>query len=170
MVMGTKLLSAVFPLFGCAHEFSWPRRWSDGEYYQVCLRCGSEYQYDWSTMQRREPRQAEVTESGPAKKPPISAASWRPRARRLMVELPLRFRLRGSRVWLMATVRNVSKSGLLIETSEAPEAGDEMVMIFEMPPEIAGQEGSKVLATGRVVRNNGDTAAVTLSEYHFLHQ
>ena len=168
--MATKILSAVFPLFGCAHQFSWPRRWNDGEYYQVCVRCGSEFQYDWSTMERRQPRSTEITESGPARKPSRPAASWRPRARRLAVELPARFRLRGSKVWVMGTIRNVSRSGVLLESGSAPDSGAELVLIFEMPAEVSGQDGSRVLATGRVVRGHDDIVAVSLTDYHFLHQ
>jgi hypothetical protein len=36
----------------CSHEFSWPRRAADGDYYQVCLLCAAEYKYDWKTMRR----------------------------------------------------------------------------------------------------------------------
>lgn len=168
--MATKLFSAVFPLFGCAHEFSWPRRWGDGEYYQVCLRCGAEFEYDWSTMSRREPRQAEISDSGPAKKPSRPANSWRPRARRLAVEVPVRFRLHGGRTWFAGVVKNVSKSGLLMESSDAPESGTEIVMLFEMPREISGQDHAKVIATGRIVRVNDETMAIALDEFHFLRQ
>jgi len=42
----------VFMLGRCSHEFSWPRRAANGEYYQVCLVCASAYQYDWKTMRR----------------------------------------------------------------------------------------------------------------------
>ena len=38
----------------CSHEFSWPRRGADGNYYQVCLLCAAEYRYDWTTMRRTE--------------------------------------------------------------------------------------------------------------------
>jgi len=38
----------------CSHEFSWPRRGSDGEYYQVCMLCAAEYKYDWATMRRTQ--------------------------------------------------------------------------------------------------------------------
>ncbi len=38
----------------CSHEFSWPRRAANGEYYQVCLLCGAEYKYDWKMMRRIE--------------------------------------------------------------------------------------------------------------------
>lgn len=54
-------------LFGCSHRFSWPLKRSDGTYYQVCVRCGAEYGYDWERMRRttaaRRP-QAPVDKAG----------------------------------------------------------------------------------------------------------
>jgi hypothetical protein len=44
----------VLMLGRCSHEFSWPRRGTDGNYYQVCLLCAVEYKYDWDTMRRTE--------------------------------------------------------------------------------------------------------------------
>ena len=44
----------VLMLGRCSHEFSWPRRGADGDYYQVCLLCAAEYKYDWTTMRRTE--------------------------------------------------------------------------------------------------------------------
>jgi len=44
----------VLMLGRCSHEFSWPRRGGDGDYYQVCLLCAAEYKYDWTTMRRTE--------------------------------------------------------------------------------------------------------------------
>ena len=37
---------------GCAHRFSWPRIDAEGCHYQICLRCGIAYEYDWTTMSR----------------------------------------------------------------------------------------------------------------------
>ncbi len=37
---------------GCAHRFSWPRIDDDGRHYQVCLICGTAYEYDWKMMRR----------------------------------------------------------------------------------------------------------------------
>ena len=37
---------------GCAHRFSWPRIDDDGRHYQICLRCGIAYEYDWTLMRR----------------------------------------------------------------------------------------------------------------------
>jgi len=39
---------------GCAHEFSWPRSGEDGRYYQICLGCGTAYEYDWVMMRRTD--------------------------------------------------------------------------------------------------------------------
>jgi len=37
---------------GCSHHFAWPRTDADGRHYQVCLACGSAYEYDWKTMRQ----------------------------------------------------------------------------------------------------------------------
>src|SRR5882724_1009502 len=36
----------------CSHQFVWPRRASDGRYYQICRHCEAEYEYDWESMSR----------------------------------------------------------------------------------------------------------------------
>jgi len=39
---------------GCTHRFSWPRIDDDGRHYQICLACGTAYEYDWSMMRRTD--------------------------------------------------------------------------------------------------------------------
>jgi len=41
-------------LFGgyCAHRFAWPRTDENGQHYQICLSCGTAYEYDWRMMRR----------------------------------------------------------------------------------------------------------------------
>ncbi len=171
----TKLLDLI-PFSGCAHEFSWPRRWDDGEYYQVCLLCGAEYRYDWKTMRRAERLPAEpggkrhfpVTEK---RKP-----TWSPRARRLKVEIELKYRARGSSQWQTGTIQNISQSGVLFHSAQTI-SGDEVEMIFVMPKEIAGQEGRSVLCSGNVVRasamrdsEGSFSHAVSIRYYKFLHR
>lgn len=39
---------------GCTHRFSWPRTDAAGRHYQICLTCGTAYEYDWRVMQRTE--------------------------------------------------------------------------------------------------------------------
>jgi hypothetical protein len=36
----------------CTHRFSWPRIDEIGRHYQICLACGTAYEYDWETMRR----------------------------------------------------------------------------------------------------------------------
>jgi len=38
----------------CPHRFSWPRSDHDGKHYQICLLCGSAYEYDWRIMRRTD--------------------------------------------------------------------------------------------------------------------
>ena len=84
----------------CSHEFSWPRRAADGHYYQVCLLCAVEYKYDWNTMKRvkRVDGESEMDSETPRgriqKKP-----TWVPRARRLSLQAPLRYRAKGLGTW-----------------------------------------------------------------------
>ena len=37
---------------GCTHRFSWPRVDENGRHYQICLACGTAYEYDWRLMRR----------------------------------------------------------------------------------------------------------------------
>jgi hypothetical protein len=36
----------------CRHVFSWPHSGDHGRDYQVCVRCGAMYEYDWDAMRR----------------------------------------------------------------------------------------------------------------------
>jgi hypothetical protein len=47
MAFFKKLLAAP-----CPHRFSWPRTDSAGRNYQICVLCGTAYQYDWNAMRR----------------------------------------------------------------------------------------------------------------------
>jgi hypothetical protein len=39
---------------GCSHRFTWPRIDDQGRHYQICLLCGTAYEYDWSMMRRTD--------------------------------------------------------------------------------------------------------------------
>jgi len=39
---------------GCEHRFTWPRSDDTGNHYQICLLCGTAYEYDWTMMRRTE--------------------------------------------------------------------------------------------------------------------
>jgi|SRR5579862_887984 len=146
----------VLMLGRCSHEFSWPRRGGDGEYYQVCLLCAAEYKYDWATMRRTQrlehakPENA-VRRSHTREKRP----SWTPRARRLKLDLPLRYRVNSTSTWHEGLIDNLSQTGLLFRGPQNLPVNALIEMVFEMPEEISGQKNRNVLCQGRVIRVKG---------------
>jgi PilZ domain-containing protein len=174
--MPQKLMD-VLMLGRCSHEFSWPRRSADGHYYQVCLLCAVEYKYDWNTMKRvkrvnGESEMDSETPRGRIQKKP----TWVPRARRLSLHAPLRYRAKGLGTWHEGTVENLSQSGvLLIGPQQLPE-NTLVEMVFEMPEEISGQKNSSVLCQGRIIRRKEMPGSETIGlaasilDYKFLRQ
>ena len=148
-----RTLSDVIPLFACAHEFSWPRKTSSGDYYQVCLRCGVEYGYDWNTMRRTEKvgHSTAVGMRGQMNR----ASGWRPRARRIHTEMPILYRANAGEPWVEGTIRNVSQSGVYFTTAAAMPTTSSLEVIFTMPQEIAGQPEAKVFCRVEITRRNG---------------
>ncbi|HUB02017.1 MAG TPA: hypothetical protein VL983_05005 [Terriglobales bacterium] len=45
-------MSFLTHLLGCTHRFSWPRIDEDGHHYQICLACGTAFEYDWRMMRQ----------------------------------------------------------------------------------------------------------------------
>jgi PilZ domain-containing protein len=176
--MPQKLMD-VLMLGRCSHEFSWPRRAADGHYYQVCLLCAAEYKYDWSTMRRTErmqtlPEATPITRRGRghAKKP-----TWVPRARRLKLNTPVRYRVKNLGSWYEGVIENLSQSGVLLQGPQRLPDNTLIEMVFEMPEEISGQKNSTVLCQGRIIRskdgqNGTETIALAASilDYKFLRQ
>lgn len=181
--MGSRLLD-LFRLGRCSHEFSWPRRWPDGEYYQVCLLCGDEYKYDWKTMSRLE----RVTDLCKVQEPARAGSrqgracskkkpSWSPRARRIKLNgQEMKYREVGTAAWHRGTLDNVSQTGVLFRAAEALAENAEVEMILEMPREISGLEHAQVIARGMVVRTvppgNGQgkpAIAAGVWDYRVLH-
>jgi hypothetical protein len=178
--MPQKLLD-VLMLGRCSHEFSWPRRASDGDYYQVCLLCAAEYKYDWKTMRRIERVERTSPEATTAVKSRsrnhARKPSWVPRARRLKLETPVRYRAKNLGFWHEGIIENLSQSGVLLRGPESFPANTLVEMIFEMPEEISGQKNSSVLCQGRITRakevpesEKGAGLAATILDYKFLHQ
>jgi PilZ domain-containing protein len=176
--MPQKILD-VLMLGRCSHEFSWPRRAADGEYYQVCLVCAAEYKYDWKTMRRIE-RVDHVASEATARRntrPHSKKPSWVPRARRLKLNIPVRFRVKNLSTWFEGTIENISQSGVLMHAPEGLPLNALVEMVFEMPEEISGQKNSSVLCQGRITRSkearkseDGISLAATILDYKFLHQ
>jgi hypothetical protein len=184
--MPQKLLE-VLMLGRCSHEFSWPRRASDGDYYQVCLICAAEYKYDWKTMRRIErvdrSKADSAAESISARRSRSHARkpTWVPRARRLKLQTPLRYRVKNLGSWYEGVIENLSQSGLLFQGKQRFPENTLVEMVFEMPEEISGQKNSTVLCQGRITRakesakdqKKADPApalAASILDYKFLHQ
>ena len=174
--MGSRLLE-VISLFQCSHQFGWPRRTQDGDYYQVCLVCGAEYAYDWSAMRRTEKRSRSNRERETAKKAPTARShrSWHPRERRLPWTVEAQFRSLGAREWLTGKVENISRSGLLLISEYRLERGAHVVLELEMPEAITGQHAFVARCTGQVARitsapdnPNCNRIACTIEDYRFI--
>ena len=143
----------VLMLGHCSHEFSWPRRGSDGDYYQVCLLCAAEYKYDWATMRRTERLKHSQPETGirrahtREKRP-----KWIPRARRLKLDIPLRYRVNNTSLWYEGLIENLSQTGILFHGPQPLPVNALIETVFEMPEEISGQKNRNVLCQGRIIR------------------
>src|ERR1700716_2756172 len=177
IIMPQKLMD-VLMLGRCSHEFSWPRRGADGNYYQVCLLCAAEYKYDWTTMRRTERVKHAKPETGirrshsREKRP-----SWVPRARRLKLDLPLRYRVNKTSTWYEGTIENISQTGVLFQGPQPLPVNALIEMVFEMPEEISGQKNSNVVCQGRVMRAKDMketkegfiVLAASIVDYKFIH-
>lgn len=167
--MINKGLVEMLALKGCTHQFSWPRRSSAGEYYQVCVLCGDEYRYDWESMQRLGRKPPE-----PAARPPVAqkpAVRWNPRARRMRLSGPVRYREFGAEMWSDGELTNISKSGLLFVGSCPLSEGARIEIEFEMPSEICGCIGRRVRCDAQIVRTGArDRAdlAARIFDYVFI--
>jgi PilZ domain len=175
--MAQKLMD-VLKLGRCSHEFSWPRRAEDGDYYQVCLLCAAEYRYDWKTMRRTERLQRSALDSAKTRRRAHSERpTWVPRARRLKLVAPIRYRVKNLAGWHAGTTENLSQSGVLFHGAKPLPQNTLVEMRFEMPEEISGQKNSNVLCQGRVVRlkdksnhdQEGALLAAYILDYKFIH-
>jgi len=57
----------------CSHRFGWPRLDAAGRHYQICLLCGTAFEYDWKLMRRT--RRVLVIPPGP---PGNRGWAWKP--------------------------------------------------------------------------------------------
>ena len=161
----------------CSHEFSWPRRTANGEYYQVCLLCAAAYQYDWKTMRRGSRVEAPAPETaGVRRRSGQKQPTWVPRARRLKLDLPIRYRVKNLSTWYEGMVENISQSGVLFHGPQQLPNNALVEMVFEMPEEISGQKNSNVLCQGRLIRSKqvhhteeSFGLAASILDYKFLH-
>ena len=174
--MSQKLMD-VLMLGRCAHEFSWPRRAQDGSYYQVCLVCAAEYKYDWKTMRRTERLESAAPEAPTGRRRSHSKKpTWVPRARRLKLDTPVRYRMKNVGTWSEGVIDNISQSGVLFHGPEQLPENALVEMVFEMPEEISGQKNSNVLCQARLIRSKeardseaGFGLAAAILDYKFIH-
>jgi PilZ domain len=154
--MPGKLLDRI--LFTCKHEFSWPRRNEQGDYYQVCLHCGVQYRYDWARMRRLDKMQAEAEPTplpAPGRRPAHRhdvRTTWHPRERRLKWAVEMQYRVKGTQEWHDGTSENISRSGMLFIAAEMIEAGTQLEIALEMPVEIVGVAGTRVICEANIAR------------------
>ncbi len=156
--MGGNIISRL--LFDCRHQFSWPRRDENGDYYQLCVVCGTKYQYDWSRMRRLDP--VDDTPKPEDTKSTIRRcgrkSAWTPRERRLRHEVPVLFRVKGKEEWSEGTTENISRSGVLFRSPVSLEPHTKVELKFQMPKELTGDSPAEVVcqaAVRRVTPNAG---------------
>jgi hypothetical protein len=109
--------------------------------------------------------------------------TWVPRARRLKLDLPLKFRVNRTSTWHDGIIENISQSGVLFNGPQSLPVNALIEMTFEMPEEISGQKNSNVMCQGRVMRANDFAAngktptpeegniglAASIVDYKFIH-
>jgi hypothetical protein len=147
--MYSKLLSRI--IWACPHQFSWPRREESGAYYQLCLVCGSKYQYDWKQM-RRTARIEEELPSTTRQSHRQTKVTWTPRERRHAHVVPVLYRVNGVGEWLPGTSENLSRSGMLFRADFPVEPGVPVEVELEMPRELTGEAETKVICKAKVAR------------------
>ena len=104
-----------------------------------------------------------------------------PRARRLKLDIPLRYRVNRTSTWFEGIIENISQTGVLFAGPQQLPVNALIEMVFEMPEEISGQKNSNVVCQGRVMRfkdaptaedtadqENGALAA-SIVDYKFIH-
>ena len=171
-----KLMDVLMP-GRCSHEFSWQHQGADGNFYQVCLLCAAEYKYEWTTMRRTERAEYKPQTSIRSSHTLTILPSWVPRARRLKLDIPLRYRVNKTSSWYEGIIENISQSGMLFIGPQRLPVKALIEMVFEMPEEISGQDNSNVVCQGRVIRSTttpeleaGSVGlAASIIDYKFIH-
>jgi len=143
-------------LFSCRHQFSWPRTDESGTNYQVCVHCGAKYSYDWATMRRVAPLATQEDELDGHKRSSRrkcgTKRAWQPRERRIRHRVAVQIRVWGSEEWSEGATENISRSGVLFRSSNPLEVGSEIELIFDMPHDLTGDDDTRAICEGKVVR------------------
>ena len=99
-----------------------------------------------------------------------------PRAQRLSLQTPVRYRAKGLGIWREGMVENLSQSGVFFHGPMHLPQYALVEMVFEMPEEVSGQKRRTVLSHGRILRRDGGRVrgavgvAASILDYTFLRQ
>jgi hypothetical protein len=171
--MVQKLLK-VLRIKRCSHQFSWPRRAADGQYYQVCLMCAARYEYDWQQMRRLRRVATAAPEAASARpsRDHVRLPSWTARPHREYLHATVRFRTKGELHWYEGVLENLSQSGLLVATRWELPKETLLELVFEMPEQVSGEKACNVLCQASIIRSepgaHGAWLACSLLDYKFL--
>jgi hypothetical protein len=106
----------------------------------------------------------------------VRKPTWVPRARRIKLNAPARYRVKNLGTWNEGMVVNLSQSGVLLSGPQKFPENTLVEMVFEMPEEISGQKNSKVLCQGRLIRmkdsakgSTNHEFAASILDYKFIH-
>lgn len=98
------------------------------------------------------------------------------RAQRFQLQLPLRYRRIGEKIWHQGTTENISRSGMLFKADEELQPSAQLEISLVLPAEIAGLAATEVVCRGEVVRTVAPRAdklspalAARILQYHFQH-
>ena len=75
-----------------------------------------------------------------------------PRARRFILDLPVRYRAVGQADWHHARSENISCSGILFRTPELVEPSTMVEIIFRLEVDVVGESSPEVYCVGEVIR------------------
>ena len=98
---------------------------------------------------------------------------WVPRQRRIRMSGQVQYRSIGAELWSAAELVNISRSGLLFQSTEVPAMGTLVELEVDMPPEICGGlRPQRVKSVAQVVRteqsDSHSLCAVKLFDYAFV--
>lgn len=81
-------------------------------------------------------------------------STLKPRATRIRIETPVRFRAVGQSGWCEGMTFNLSQSGVIFRSDRLMETDSLIQMAFALPPEVAGRAGTRTEVTcrGQIVR------------------
>jgi PilZ domain len=128
---------------------------------------------------RRTERVDITAEAGstPRRRSHTKKPTWVPRARRLKLQTPVRYRVKNLGSWYEGIIENLSQSGVLFQGPQHLPDNTIVEMMFEMPEEISGQKNSMVVCQGRIIRAKQAPKlaesvglAASILDYKFLHR